>query len=300
MSHNDNTPTASNTIRLVDAADDEVDAGIGPSVGPSVDDADEHESSVNGDDDDIDDNEDVGEEDEEDAGGDDEEEEEEDAEDEEDGGDDDDGEEGDEEDEDEDGVPKSSSIRSIAKSSSRSKTTPLTHHSMNTPVPPQFFGTNDDISVDDVDDVSASGNVTGDDEYDDDDDDEDPDTYLQKFDLEMNNDLLLSHHPTQFNKNDDEIEALCQISRNITNNVVDPLHKTIPFLTKYEKTRVLGQRAKQLNGGSKPYVVVPDHVIDGFIIAQMELAQKRIPFIIERPIHGGGCEYWRVRDLEVL
>ena len=300
MSHTDNTPTVPKTIRLTDADDDEVvtDPGTGPSVG----DADDQEGSVNGDDDDADDNEDAGEEDEdededEDAG---EVEGEEDT-DEDDGGDDDGEDDEGEEDEDEDGVPKSSSIRSMAKSSSRSKTAPPTHHSMNTPVPPQFFGADDDdISVDDLDDVSASGNVTGDDEYDDDDDDEDPDTYLQKFDLEMNNDLLLSHHPTQFNKNDDEIEALCQISRNTDNNVVDPLHKTIPFLTKYEKTRVLGQRAKQLNAGSKSYVVVPDHVSDGFIIAQMELAQKRIPFIIERPVNGGGCEYWRVRDLEVL
>lgn len=173
--------------------------------------------------------------------------------------------------------------------------------SMNTPVPPQFFNTNDDDNEteDDGDMVSLSGNVTGDDEFDDD-DDEDPETYLQKFDLEVNTDLLLTHHPSEFNKNDNEIATLCQITRNISNNIIDPLHKTIPFLTKYEKTRVLGQRAKQLNGGAKSYVVVPDHIIDGYIIAQMELAQKRIPFVIERPVHGGGSEYWRVRDLEVL
>ena len=175
--------------------------------------------------------------------------------------------------------------------------------SMDTAVPLQVLAAanandGDDMTDDEIDVASMSGNVTGDDEYDD--DDEDPETYLQKFDLEMNRDLLLSHHPTQFNKNDTEISLLCQLTRNASNNVIDPLHKTTPFLTKYEKTRVLGQRAKQLNSGSKPYVVVPDHILDGYIIAQMELAQKRIPFIVERPIHGGGCEYWRVRDLEIL
>jgi DNA-directed RNA polymerase subunit K/omega len=173
--------------------------------------------------------------------------------------------------------------------------------SIDTVVPIQFLAdANDggDMTDDDIDVASMSGNVTGDDEYDD--DDEDPETYLQKFDLEMNRDLLLSHHPTQFNKNDTEISVLCQLTRNASNNVIDPLHKTTPFLTKYEKTRVLGQRAKQLNSGSKPYVVVPEHILDGYIIAQIELAQKRIPFIIERPIHGGGSEYWRVRDLEIL
>lgn len=173
---------------------------------------------------------------------------------------------------------------------------------MGVAVPPQFLDANNaggDETDDDFDTENMSGNVTGDDEYDDD-DDEDPETYLQKFDLDVNNDLLMSHHPTQFNKNDSEISVLCQLTRNASNNVIDPLHKTTPFLTKYEKTRVLGQRAKQINSGSKPYVVVPDNILDGYIIAQMELAQKRIPFIVERPIHGGGCEYWRVRDLEIL
>jgi hypothetical protein len=32
----------------------------------------------------------------------------------------------------------------------------------------------------------------------------------------------------------------------------------------------------------------------------MELNQKRIPFIIKRPIPGGGCEFWRVSDLELV
>ena len=33
-------------------------------------------------------------------------------------------------------------------------------------------------------------------------------------------------------------------------NIIDPLHKTIPFLTKYEYTRVLGQRSKQIEEGA--------------------------------------------------
>ena len=35
-------------------------------------------------------------------------------------------------------------------------------------------------------------------------------------------------------------------------------------------------------------------------IAQMELDQKKLPFIIRRPIPGGGSEYWRLKDLSVL
>jgi DNA-directed RNA polymerase I, II, and III subunit RPABC2 len=78
------------------------------------------------------------------------------------------------------------------------------------------------------------------------------------------------------------------------------LHRTVPFLTKYERTRIIGQRAKQINSGSKPFVNVPQHIIDGYIIAELELKQKKIPFIIKRPIPGGGSEYWNVKDLELI
>lgn len=170
-------------------------------------------------------------------------------------------------------------------------------------------GTSDNImeflNIDQEEDSSdeEEGHMNGvmeDDEYDDYDDDEDPDVYFQKFDEEINKNYLLDHHPTEFNKNYDEIETLCNIVRDENNNIIDPLHKTLPYLSKYERTRVLGQRAKQINSGSKPFVVVPDNIIDGYIIAEMELVQKRIPFIIQRPLHGGACEYWKLRDLEIL
>ena len=170
-------------------------------------------------------------------------------------------------------------------------------------------GTSDNImeflNVDEEEDSSdeEEGHMNGvmeDDEYDEYDDDEDPDVYFQKFDEEVNKNFLLDHHPTEFSKNYDEIETLCNIVRDENNNIIDPLHKTLPYLSKYEKTRVLGQRAKQLNSGAKPLVAVPDNIIDGYIIAEMELVQKRIPFIIQRPLHGGACEYWKLRDLEIL
>lgn len=148
----------------------------------------------------------------------------------------------------------------------------------------------------DEDDAQMNGVM----EADEDDDDEDADMYLQKFDEEVNTNYLMAEHPNEFNKNYDEIDTLCNIMRDENNNIIDPLHRTIPYLSKYERTRVLGQRAKQINSGSKPFVAVPDNIIDGYIIAEMELLQKRIPFIIQRPLHGGVTEYWKLRDLEIL
>ena len=90
------------------------------------------------------------------------------------------------------------------------------------------------------------------------------------------------------------------MARNKNGNIIDPLHKTTHILTKYEKTRILGQRAKQINAGAKPFVEVKEGIIDGYIIALKELELKKIPFIIKRPIPNGGFEYWYVSDLEIL
>ncbi len=134
-----------------------------------------------------------------------------------------------------------------------------------------------------------------------DDEDEDYDeSYLQKFDHEVTKNYINEFHPECLIHNYDEITKLTSVVRDSNNIIVDPLHRTIPFLTKYEKARILGQRAKQIETGAKPFISVPENVIDGYVIAELELQQKRIPFIIRRPVPGGGFEYWNLRDLEVI
>ena len=100
--------------------------------------------------------------------------------------------------------------------------------------------------------------------------------------------------------NNAEVAALARVIRNADGVIVDALHKTMPFLTKYEKTRILGQRAKQLNQGAQPMIPVDKKIIDGYLIAQLELQQKALPFIIRRPLPGGKSEYWRLADLEII
>jgi len=133
---------------------------------------------------------------------------------------------------------------------------------------------------------------------DDDDNDEYDENYLQKFDSEITKNYITEFHPECLNNNYDEIAKLCVVVRNSDNIIIDPLHKTIPFLTKYEKARILGQRAKQIETGAKPFVKVPENIIDSYIIAELELREKKIPFIIKRPIPSGGFEYWYLKDLE--
>jgi DNA-directed RNA polymerase subunit K/omega len=129
--------------------------------------------------------------------------------------------------------------------------------------------------------------------------DEDDD-YLQKFDQKMRDDLILNFHPESKSHNYEEIKQLAKVTRNKNGVIVDELHKTIPILTKYEKTRILGQRAKQIECGAVTLVQVPPNIIDSYLIAKLELEQQKIPFIIRRPLPNGGMEYWYVSDLENL
>ena len=91
---------------------------------------------------------------------------------------------------------------------------------------------------------------------------------------------------------------MTKVIRDKNGIIVDDLHKTLPYLTKYERARVLGQRAKQINSGTTAFVKVPENIIDGYLIAELELKEKRIPFIIRRPLPNGGSEYWSIKDLE--
>lgn len=77
----------------------------------------------------------------------------------------------------------------------------------------------------------------------------------------------------------------------------DDKHTTYPFLNKFEKTKILGFRMNQLSQGARPFIVVPEHVKDIREIARMELEQKRLPFIVKRPLPDGTYEYWRLQDL---
>jgi len=134
----------------------------------------------------------------------------------------------------------------------------------------------------------------------DEDEDEYDENYLQKFDNEINRNYIVEFHPECLNHNSDEVSKLSRVIRDENNIIIDPLHRTIPYLTKYEKARVLGQRAKQIETGSKPFVKLPENIIDSYVIAELELREKKIPFIIKRPIPGGAFEYWNLKDLEII
>ena len=135
---------------------------------------------------------------------------------------------------------------------------------------------------------------------DDDESDSDMDEH-QKLDREEIDKFIVEHHPESITHNKEEIEALSKIFRNKDGEIEDEFHNTVPFITRFERAKVLGARARQLNKDpSQALVKVDLSIIDGYKIALEEYKQKKIPFIIKRPLPNGSCEYWKFEDLEQI
>jgi DNA-directed RNA polymerase I, II, and III subunit RPABC2 len=130
--------------------------------------------------------------------------------------------------------------------------------------------------------------------------DSDDEDYLQKFDENIKKNYIQNNHPECLIDNLHLVESLSKITRNNDGIIIDDYHKTVPFLTKYEKTRVIGQRIQQLNNGAKVYINISDNIIDNNVIAEIELKEKKIPFIIRRPLPDNSFEYWKLQDLELI
>jgi DNA-directed RNA polymerases I, II, and III subunit RPABC2 len=110
---------------------------------------------------------------------------------------------------------------------------------------------------------------------------------------------LLKHHP----------ECVIVYAENVAPKIPliasppmdkDPNHKSPPFLTLYERTKIISMRCNQLSQGARPYIDIPEYVTDVGEIARLELQQRRLPYIIRRPMPDGTHEYWRLSDLLIL
>lgn len=111
---------------------------------------------------------------------------------------------------------------------------------------------------------------------------------------------LIDMHPQEKRVGFDEVRSKCTLQRNEKGQIVDPLHTTLPFLTKYEYSKIVGMRAEQLENGAVSFIPVDENVHDPYIIAKEEVRQKKIPFIVTRPLPNGNTEYWMLSDLDIL
>merc|ERR1740120_520431 len=72
--------------------------------------------------------------------------------------------------------------------------------------------------------------------------------------------------------------------------------KTTPYLTKYERARILGTRALHISMNA-PVMVELDGETDPLLIAEKELTQRVVPFVVRRFLPDGTYEDWKVSEL---
>ena len=78
--------------------------------------------------------------------------------------------------------------------------------------------------------------------------------------------------------------------------IPDAKRTTTPYMTKYERARILGTRALQISMNA-PVLVDLEGETDPLQIAIKELNQKKIPLIIRRYLPDGWYEDWTVEEL---
>jgi DNA-directed RNA polymerase I, II, and III subunit RPABC2 len=111
---------------------------------------------------------------------------------------------------------------------------------------------------------------------------------------------LTMHHPECRLDYMEDVAKLLPLSAYPPDNNTDKNHKSVPYLTLFEKTKLIGFRANQLAQGARPLVQVPSHVTDVIDIAKIELEEKRMPYILKRTMPDGTFEYWRLTDLLII
>ena len=144
-------------------------------------------------------------------------------------------------------------------------------------------------------------NELGDNELEGDEDEgEDECGLISRFNEQFRKNYIERCHPELNHKTYHDMYELSKITKNERNIITDSRHRTIPILTKYEKAKIIGLRVTQLNNGAKPFISLKTPIIDNSLIAEKELKEKKIPFIIMRPIPNAEPEYWKLEDLEYI
>lgn len=80
-------------------------------------------------------------------------------------------------------------------------------------------------------------------------------------------------------------------------------YKSLPIMTKYEFSEIIGLRTTHLARGAPPFVTVEagsERNMQLRAIALQELKEKKLPYIIKRPMPNGKHEYWNINDLSLV
>jgi len=98
----------------------------------------------------------------------------------------------------------------------------------------------------------------------------------------------------------EELELVYDDDNIIFDEIVKPDDRiTKPFMTIFERVRLLGDRAKQLSLGAKPMIKGLE-TINPKDVAKLELEKGVMPLIIERVLPNGKKERWYTHELKII
>eukprot|EP01084_Bolivina_argentea_P170469 295398_1 len=124
---------------------------------------------------------------------------------------------------------------------------------------------------------------------------------MDTMEIEEPQSLQQIAEPQQEQEQEQEQQQQQQLNIQNENNKkkeVDQNRITTPYLTKYEKARILGTRALQISMGA-PVMVEMVGETDPLEIAHKELRERKIPMIIRRFLPDGTYEDWKVAELKI-
>lgn len=75
---------------------------------------------------------------------------------------------------------------------------------------------------------------------------------------------------------------------------------TAPYITKFERAKILSVRAQAIENGATPFVPIDDPDEDPYSIAKREYDARRIPYFVVRMLPNHEKEYWRLSDFKSL
>jgi DNA-directed RNA polymerase subunit K/omega len=106
----------------------------------------------------------------------------------------------------------------------------------------------------------------------------------------------MRHFATYTQLTPDEIER-CKIQRDDSGRIIDKFHRSLPYLTKYERSGIVSERAAQLSKGYQPLIEDINPQWTNVQIAEAEVKKKALPMILKRRLPNGTTEYWPLEEL---
>ncbi len=111
-------------------------------------------------------------------------------------------------------------------------------------------------------------------------------------------------HSSETYANEEQLAAILEETKPL-GRIRDSNHRSVPFLTKYERSALIGERAEQLEhrriegrrGLLRVFLDEVDPSWTPIEIATREIDERKLPILIRRRMPNGREELWKLQDL---